>query len=286
LSLNILTFIKEIFKSWKFIGDSFTKNFNGALETQFYKMQIIFTISFLCVWPFSFFVFGEDSPIATYVDQIDNRISYTQKRSNTVKFLKDSKHWKNLLENAVSLDLEGTKAVVNEVNEIIVPDRNPKSKCICEPPNRKHGGHRTKFLEEASILNNMRDLLGKDETKDQFKVLEYVEQVAKALGAYDFVYCDPSEQELVTKKSIGDVAESLSIALKLFKSGQWDKLFYEKLIKAAENKPESDRFWYYFAAFVAVLLVAGVAIFLILFRRKRQASNLPQIQKNQVVRNP
>jgi hypothetical protein len=228
------------------------------------------------------FVFGEDSPIAPSITKIDNLVPIEKKRPNTVKFLKDSKHWRNLLENVVSLDLEGIKAVANKVKDIIVPRDPPKSCCICEPANSiilmVQSQNYLKFTIYAGVLRDYSNFLNFEKTKDLFKVPKFIEIVADALSAYDIVYNDVDiKRDLFKyKKSIGDVVEPLSIALKEFINTNWNREFYEKLLKAADNQEYdgNSMFWFQIAAAAIILLIAGGAIYLQLTRRRRlQAMN-------------
>jgi hypothetical protein len=248
-------------------------------------MQVILSIAFIGIFlSFSNSVLGKDSAIATYVDEINKLIPDNKKKLNTVKFLKDSDNWSKL-EKAVSTDPEGTFKVVMKFLYLL-PVGVDKSNSMFEgsSPPFKHqsaiqfGENFLLFLETGKplikLVSETEGVL-KKETMDHFKPVDFVEQLAKTLTAYDVVYKNPAaKKEFKNPKPIGDVVPQLSLALKEFTSTKWDKEFYEKLTKAADDKPyETNPLWYGVAAVIIILLIAGLAIFLVLTRRKRQASN-------------
>jgi hypothetical protein len=260
-------------------------------------MLLIFPLAFIFVF-FSNSVLGKDSAIATYVEEINNLIPDGKKKLNTVKFLKDSDNW-GILEKAASTDPEGTFAVSYKILGLLLKDgiglfdqcpytcKDPIAKQFDEIMEAFGGTVKHVMLSEtgkATVLNK--------ETVDQFKPEDFVKLLAKALTAFDLVYKTPSaKEEFTNPRPIEVVVPKLSLALKEFTSTKWEKEFYEKLTKAADDKPyETDKpdkagkqdklenpdkqnlFGYGVAIFVIILLIGGPAIFLVL-RRKRQASS-------------
>jgi hypothetical protein len=199
-------------------------------------MHFILSVAFLWVLPFSYFVIGDDSPIAAYVDKINLLVSLDKQQPHTVKFLKDLKNWTGLLENAVSIDREGVKEVVKEINRILSPvgpdsicEFSPGAKFVSQTPIEIY-----KF--ETTILNGFLHNLDED-SKVPFKFTDYIEFLIDPLTHYDAAYKDKSFDALFKfKKPIGDVAKPLSLAMKKFSSAKWEKEFYEKMKKAAENE--------------------------------------------------
>jgi hypothetical protein len=261
-------------------------------------MQVIFSIAFICIFlSFTHFVIGKDSDIASYVDEINVLIPDGKKKPNTVMFLKDSDNW-SILEKAVSKDPEGTFTVVVQI--VVLLFKDPTSlfegfeACVRVPSVIQFDKISDLFLETLEPLvksENGKEELNK-ETADQFKPVDFVKLLAQTLTAYDVAYKTlAAKAQLRNPRPIEDVVPKFSLLLKEFNSTKWEEEFYEKLTKAADDKPyetgkpaktgkpgkpdepdKIDLFWYGVAAFVIILLIAGPAIFLVL-RRKRQASN-------------
>jgi hypothetical protein len=220
---------------------------------------------------FTWFTLAQVSPIAGHVERIHQIIPKESQRENTVKFLKDPKVWENL-KDALVKDLAGLEKIGRALNEIIYellpPDRDdPKYVAL---------GRSLKLLKE--YLNTL------GTNKKSFSIEKAIGLFADLLEDYVKAPKLP-RANYPDKKELGDVAEPLSLTLKKLNPKIWDKEFYGKLLKAADNQKYNDDDdnnnngnWkeylpHIFLAVGIALIVAGVVVFVIL-RRKGQIKAL------------
>ena len=223
-----------------------------------------FVMNVLLLLIFSFLIYltlADDSPIAVHVNKIHQRIPDDKKREYTVKFLNDPKHWKGLLEKAAVKDWAGLNAVYNAIGEVFKDMVYPT---IQTTP--KFNDYKKQTKKFKKFINNA----STEKNKDKLSIEKYVGIWVDQLVAFDDVMKLPNTDERFTKvKPLGDLAEPLSLALKKLNPGNWDKDFYDKLVKAAENKYYGGYLLYILLAVGIVLLVIGVTVFLILRRKKK-----------------
>jgi hypothetical protein len=217
----------------------------------------------LLIYYFSISLAVDVSPIAGHVDRIHQRIPEGKKRENTVKFLKDPKHWKDLLEKAAVKDFAGVEAVHNAVAKVL--DDPP----LEEPIVKRSTGHE---LDRASLkLRTFTNDLLVETKKDKIKIEEYVGLWADLLLAYDDVMKESNaENRCKNGKPLGDLVEGFSLALKKLNPNKWDKDFYDKLVKAAENKYYGGYLLFILLGVgIGLLVTIGIIVFFILRRKKK-----------------
>jgi hypothetical protein len=217
----------------------------------------------LLIYYFSVSLAADVSPIAGHVERIHRRIPDEKKREYTVKFLKDPKHWKDLLEKAAVKDFAGLDAVHTAIVKVLT-DLNLEDPSVEKPT-----------FDELKKVNTkvktFKNDLFVETKKDKIKIEEYVGLLADYILAYDDVMKEPdADSRLGNGKPLGDLVEGFSLALKKLNPGNWDKDFYDKLVKAAENKYYGGYLLFILLGVgIGLLVTIGIIVFFILRRRKK-----------------
>jgi hypothetical protein len=232
-------------------------------------LHLLFLSSFV-----AFFVFADDSPIAVYVDRLNERIPEEKQQEKVVWFLKDIDIWNKYLKDAAKNDLAGLKAVYDAFGKPFGFD----------PPDNKGATNKKRlvFIEKNSEAIKFCDAVIAGEEND---IKIFVQYLVEVLEAYDDVMKDPEpKNRLKNAKQLGDTVDDLCLALKELKAENWDKEFYDKLVKAVEKEKDKSgegfkgvdgdwkKYWPHILLAVAITVVVIAIVVFFIMRGKKQAN--------------